>query len=54
MSVKIRKSVKDMLLLGKPSIIIGSHLSSFVECAWWLGLCKSKVVILNQFKNKMQ
>ena len=41
-------SLIDMLLLGKTSLIIGSHLSSFVECAWWLGLCKPRVVILNQ------
>jgi len=38
----------DMLLLGKASLIIGSHLSSFVECAWWFGLCKPKVIIVNQ------
>jgi len=38
----------DMLLLGRSPLIIGSHLSSFVECAWWFGLCKSRVVILNQ------
>jgi hypothetical protein len=38
----------DMLLLGKAPLIIGSHLSSFVECAWWLGLCKPKVIISNQ------
>jgi len=39
-------SLIDMLLLGKTSLIIGSHLSSFVECAWWLGQCKSKVTIV--------
>lgn len=41
-------SLIDMLLLGKASLIIGSHLSSFVECAWWFGLCKPRVVILNR------
>ena len=39
-------SLIDMLLLGKTSLIIGSHLSTFVECAWWLGQCKSKVIIV--------
>lgn len=38
----------DMLLLSKSPLIIGSHLSSFVECAWWFGHCKSRVVVLNQ------
>ena len=39
-------SLIDMLLLGKASLIIGSHLSSFVECAWWFGQCQSKVIIV--------
>lgn len=41
-------SLIDMLLLGKAPLIIGSHLSSFVECAWWFGLCKPRVIIVNQ------
>ena len=48
----LQDSLIDMLLLGKSSLIVGSHLSSFVECAWWFGLCKSEVIILNQFLNK--
>lgn len=44
----MQDSLIDMLLLSKSSLIIGSHLSSFVECAWWFGMCKAKVVILNQ------
>jgi len=37
----------DMLLLGEASLIIGSHLSSFVEVAWWLALCKPDVIIVS-------
>ena len=48
----LQDSLIDMLLLGKSSLIIGSHLSSFVECAWWFGLCQSKIIILNQFNTK--
>jgi len=36
----------DMLLLAKNIEIIGSHLSSFVECAWWFGGGRAKVTIL--------
>lgn len=36
----------DMLLLGKNNMIIGSHISSFVECAWWFGGAKAEVIIV--------
>lgn len=36
----------DLLLLGRASSIVGSHLSSFVECAWWFGKCKANVRIV--------
>ncbi len=36
----------DMLLLGKNKTIIGSHISSFVECAWWFGGANAKIIIV--------
>jgi hypothetical protein len=38
-------ALTDMLLLSKCSAIIGTFGSSFTECAWWFGGCKSKVII---------
>jgi len=35
----------DNLLLSKCDIIIGTWVSTFSEVAWWLGGCKSKVII---------
>jgi hypothetical protein len=35
----------DMLLLSKCSTIVGTFASSFTECAWWFGGCKSNVII---------
>lgn len=35
----------DCLLLSKCSTIIGTWASTFTEVAWWLGGCKSKVII---------
>lgn len=35
----------EMLILSKCSTIIGTHLSTFTECSWWFGECKSKVII---------
>lgn len=36
----------DMFLLGQTNLIVGSHLSTFSECAWWFGRCKPKVKII--------
>jgi hypothetical protein len=35
----------DLMLLSKCSTIIGTYASTFAEVAWWLGQCKSKVII---------
>lgn len=35
----------DCLLLSKCSTIIGTFCSTFTEVSWWLGQCKSKVII---------
>lgn len=35
----------DMLLLSKCNKLIVSYLSTFSECAWWLGDCKAEVVM---------
>jgi hypothetical protein len=36
----------DMLCLSRSDVLIGSYLSTFTECAWWLGGCRQEVVIL--------
>jgi hypothetical protein len=36
----------DMLCLSRPDVLIGSYLSTFTECAWWLGGCRQEVEIL--------
>jgi hypothetical protein len=36
----------DMLCLSRADVLIGSYLSTFTECAWWLGGCRQEVVIL--------
>ena len=36
----------DMLCLSRTDVLIGSYLSTFTECAWWLGGCRQEVVIL--------
>jgi hypothetical protein len=36
----------DMLCLSRGDVLIGSYLSTFTECAWWLGGCRQEVVIL--------
>ena len=33
------------MLLSKCNTIIGTYASTFAEVAWWLGQCKSKVII---------
>lgn len=35
----------DMLLASKCPVLIGSYLSTYSECIWWLGHCKAKVII---------
>lgn len=35
----------DCLLLSKCETIIGTWASTFSEVAWWLGRCKSTVII---------
>ena len=35
----------DLMLLSKCNTIIGTYASTFAEVAWWLGQCKSKVII---------
>lgn len=35
----------EMLLLSRCSTIIGTYISTFTECAWWFGECKSKVIV---------
>lgn len=35
----------DCLLLSKCNTIIGTWGSTFTEVAWWLGRCKSNVII---------
>jgi hypothetical protein len=35
----------DCFILSKCDIIIGTWISTFSEVAWWLGGCKSKVII---------
>jgi len=42
----IQDALIDLLLLSKAKHIIGSHLSSFTELAWWFGQCKAKVDII--------
>ena len=36
----------DMLCLSRTDVLIGTYLSTFTECAWWLGGCRQEVVIL--------
>jgi hypothetical protein len=36
----------DMLCLSRGEALIGSYLSTFCECAWWLGGCRQEVVIV--------
>jgi len=36
----------DMLCLAKTTMIIGSYVSTFTECSWWLGGAKQHIVIL--------
>lgn len=38
-------AIAELYLLSKGSILIGSYLSTFTECAWWLGGCRQKVII---------
>ena len=35
----------ELLILSKCATIIGTYASSFYELAWWMGGCKSKVII---------
>lgn len=35
----------EMLILSRCPTIIGTHLSTYTECSWWFGGCKSKVII---------
>lgn len=35
----------DLLLLSKCDTIVGTYASTFTEVAWWIGQCKSKVII---------
>lgn len=35
----------ELYLLSKGKILIGSYISTFTECAWWLGNCKQQVII---------
>jgi len=35
----------ELLILSKCATIIGTYLSSFDEVAWWMGGCRSKVII---------
>jgi len=36
----------DMLCLSRGEALIGSYLSTFCECAWWLGGCRQDVAIV--------
>ena len=42
----IVRAFVDMLCLSRGGALIGSYLSTFTECAWWLGGCRQEVVIL--------
>ena len=35
----------ELLILSKCATIIGTYASSFDEVAWWMGECRSKVII---------
>ena len=35
----------ELLILSKCSKIIGTYLSTFDEIAWWMGGCRSEVII---------
>ncbi len=35
----------DLMLLSKCDTIVGTYASTFAEVAWWLGGCKSKVIV---------
>ena len=36
----------EMVCLSRGTMLIGSYLSTFTECAWWFGGCKQHVVII--------
>src|SRR4029077_11856097 len=42
----ITRAFSDMICLSKGSLLIGSYLSTFTECAWWFGGCRQHVVIV--------
>ena len=35
----------DLMLLSRCDTIVGTYASTFAEVAWWLGQCKSRVII---------
>ena len=35
----------DLMLLSRCDTIVGTYASTFAEVAWWLGDCKSRVII---------
>ena len=47
----MRDDLVELYLLSKNNSIIGTHMSTFTEVAWWLGACKAEVTIA--LKNKI-
>jgi len=42
----LRRAFVDMLCLARGSVLIASYLSTFSECAWWLGGCRQEVEVV--------
>jgi hypothetical protein len=36
----------EMICLSRGTVLIGSYLSTFTECAWWFGGCRQHVIIV--------
>ncbi|MEI8348667.1 MAG: hypothetical protein WCI77_00800 [Candidatus Omnitrophota bacterium] len=46
----VQDTLIDLLLASKNKFLVGSHLSTFSEVAWWFGECQAKVSIASRQK----
>jgi len=44
----IRQALVELLILSKCNLILGSHLSTYSEMAWWLGACKAEIEMIGK------
>jgi hypothetical protein len=42
----LARALTDMLCLARADALVGTHLSTFTECAWWLGGCRQRLEIV--------